>query len=100
MRRLIIGLMVMGVSLTIGLALPAFAAVDPAQLGKAVTAIEQLDQMRSGLAAGLEDTSEEPTIETFMEVCAPVGMQANTIAQENGWEVRQVAAKDCGFNKV
>jgi Protein of unknown function (DUF3365) len=75
------------------LATPVLATVDPVQLGKAVTEIEFLDQMRSGLASGLEDTPEEPTIATFMEVCAPVGQQAATIAQENGWQVRQVALK-------
>ncbi|MCA1903903.1 MAG: hypothetical protein CV045_01555 [Cyanobacteria bacterium M5B4] len=94
MRRLItlwtLGLVL---CLTIGFALPSFASVDPDQLGKAVIEIERLDQMRSGLASTLEGMTEEPTIGTFKAVCAPVGKQAQQIAQENGWQLRQVSDK-------
>ncbi|MBW4531259.1 MAG: DUF3365 domain-containing protein [Aphanothece saxicola GSE-SYN-MK-01-06B] len=71
----------------------ADAPVDPATLAKAVVAMEQLDQMRIALASTLEGPSEEPTMETMKEVCKPVGMKAAAIGQENGWQVRQVAAK-------
>lgn len=91
MRRLISVLVIL--FLTIGLVLPVYAGVDPAQLGKAVIEIELLDQMRTGLAGSLVGTTAEPTIETFKAVCAPIGKQAQQIAQTNGWQVRQVAFK-------
>ncbi|BAY51992.1 hypothetical protein NIES2134_104080 [Thermostichus vulcanus NIES-2134] len=69
------------------------ASANPEELGKVVTAIEQLDQMRIGLASTLEGGSSEPTLDTFKAVCAPVGKQAKEIAAANGWQVRQVALK-------
>lgn len=101
MRKLILMLAVVCLTIVLAvpvlaipvLAAPVLATVDPVALGKAVTEIEFLDHIRSGLASSLEDTSVEPTIATFKEVCAPVGQQAATIAQENGWQVRQVALK-------
>lgn len=72
---------------------PAWAATDPAQLAKAVQAIETLDQIRSGLASTLEGRTEEPTLQTMKEVCRPVGMQAIQLSQENGWQVKQIARK-------
>lgn len=71
----------------------ADAPVDPAALAKAVVAMEDLDRMRIALASTLEGRSEEPTLQTMKEVCKPVGMKAAAIGQENGWQVRQVAAK-------
>ncbi|MFN3361362.1 MAG: DUF3365 domain-containing protein [Pseudanabaenaceae cyanobacterium] len=73
--------------------LAAWASVDPGELAKAVTEIELLDQMRTSLAGTLEGSTEEPTLDTFKAVCAPVGRRAQAIAQENGWQVRQVALK-------
>jgi hypothetical protein len=72
---------------------PAWAATDPAQLAKAVQAIENLDQMRASLASTLEGRTEEPTLQTMKEVCRPVGMQAIQLSQENGWQVKQIARK-------
>ncbi|MDR5640194.1 MULTISPECIES: DUF3365 domain-containing protein [unclassified Thermosynechococcus] len=69
------------------------ASVNPDELGKAVTAIEQLDQMRIGLASTLEGSTTEPTLDTFKAVCAPVGKKAKEIAAANGWQLRQVALK-------
>ncbi|WJI24057.1 DUF3365 domain-containing protein [Thermosynechococcus sp. QKsg1] len=69
------------------------ANVNPDELGKAVTAIEQLDQMRIGLASTLEGSPTEPTLDTFKTVCAPVGKKAKEIAAANGWQLRQVALK-------
>lgn len=93
--RLLIGSMVLA-QLTVGIALclnprPAWAATDPIQLGKAVQAIENLDQMRSSLASTLEGHTEEPTLQTMKEVCRPVGMQVVQLSQENGWQVKQLA---------
>jgi hypothetical protein len=72
---------------------PANAQTAPAQLAKAVQEIENLDAMRSGLASTLKDSPAEPTVETFKEVCKPVGMRAKQLSQENGWQVKQIAKK-------
>ena len=71
----------------------AEAPVEPTTLAKAVVEMEQLDRMRIALASTLEGRSEEPTMDTMKEVCKPVGMKAAAIGQQNGWQVRQVAAK-------
>lgn len=72
---------------------PTWAATDPTQLAQAVEAIEQVDQLRSGLAATLEGRTEEPTLQTMTEVCRPVGMQLGHLSQANGWQVKQIARK-------
>ncbi len=72
---------------------PAIAQAQPAHLAKAVQEIENLDAMRSGLAAYLEDAPEPPTAETMKQVCKPVGMKAKQLSQENGWQVKQIAKK-------
>ncbi len=79
--------------LLMGLPAIAQAQPDPAELSKAVEAIENLDAMRSGLAAYLEDAPEAPTAETMQQVCKPVGMKAMQLSQENGWQVKQMATK-------
>ena len=56
------------------------------------SAIAALDATRSGLA-GTIGADQQVDGETFAQVCKPVGMQAKSIAQENGWMVRQVAIK-------
>lgn len=71
----------------------AYAQTDATQLTKAVQEIEALDAMRSGLASTLKDQPEKPDLETFKQVCKPVGMRAKQLSQENGWEVRQIATK-------
>ncbi|MEO1300285.1 MAG: DUF3365 domain-containing protein [Cyanobacteria bacterium J06636_16] len=71
----------------------AYAQTNPAELAKAVEAIEQLDAMRSGLASTLEGRTEPPTLQTMQAVCKPVGMQAKQLSQENGWQVKQIARK-------
>lgn len=71
----------------------ANAQTDPAQLAKAVQEIENLDAMRIGLASTLKDSTTEPTIETFKEVCKPVGMKSMQLSKENGWQVKQIATK-------
>jgi hypothetical protein len=65
----------------------------PNELAQAVQEIESLDAMRTGLAATLKGKTEEPTQQTMKEVCRPVGMQAMKLAQENGWQVQQIAKK-------
>jgi hypothetical protein len=64
-----------------------------AELTKAIQAIEDLDQMRSGLASTLEGSTEAPTMETMKQVCRPVGIQVKQLSQENGWQVKQIADK-------
>lgn len=65
----------------------------PDELARAVQEIESLDAMRTRLASSLEVSSEVPTMQTMQEVCRPVGMQAAALSQENGWQVKQIAAK-------
>ncbi|MCX7595147.1 MAG: DUF3365 domain-containing protein [Fischerella sp.] len=71
----------------------AKADIEPTQLAKAVQEIEYLDAMRSGLASSLEGQKQEPTMQTFKEVCKPVGMRAKELSQKNGWQVKQIAKK-------
>lgn len=49
--------------------------------------------MRSGLASTLEGTTEAPTQQTMKEVCKPVGMRAQQLSKENGWQVKQISNK-------
>lgn len=69
------------------------AQPQPEQLSEAVQEIELLDGMRSSLASTLKGTDEKPTLETFKEVCKPVGMRAKQLSQEKTWDVKQVAEK-------
>lgn len=77
----------------LGNPLVALAQTDPTQLAKAIQEIESLDALRSGLASTLEGQKEAPSAQTFKEVCKPVGMKAKQLSQENGWQVKQIAAK-------
>ena len=72
---------------------PAYAQPQAEQLADAVQEIESLDAMRSSLASTLEGTDEKPTLQTFKEVCKPVGMRAKQLSQEKPWDVKQVAEK-------
>lgn len=67
--------------------------VNSDELGKVVTEIENLEQMRSNLASFLENSKEIPTGETFKQVCKPVGMKAKQLSTENNWQVKQIASK-------
>ncbi len=72
----------------------ALAQPDPAQLAKAVESVEYLDQLRRGLAASLAGSPPAAVdAETFKQVCRPVAVQAQALAQENGWQVKQIAQK-------
>jgi hypothetical protein len=71
----------------------AKAATAPTTLAKAVEEIEFLAQMRSLLASSLKDQKEEPTLQTFKEVCQPVGMKAKQLSEEQGWQIKQIAKK-------
>ncbi|MBP0000854.1 MAG: DUF3365 domain-containing protein [Cyanobacteria bacterium SID2] len=74
--------------------LPARAqSIEPNELSKVVSEIEQLDRMRSGLASTLEGQTEEPTLQTMKKVCKPVGMRAKQLGEETGWQVKQIAKK-------
>ncbi len=92
LNRILIGFVVI-ILLVIANPSLAKAETDSAQLAKAVQEIENLDAMRSGLASTLKDSTTEPTIETFKEVCKPVGMRAMQLSKENGWQVKQIATK-------
>lgn len=95
-RRILTLVVVVGVSLALaGLVQVAPVAAQPnfTELGQAVIEIEQLDALRSGLASSLEGSTTEPTMQTMKEVCKPVGMQAQKLSQDNGWQVKQVAGK-------
>jgi len=72
---------------------PADAQPQAEQLADAVQEMEFLDSMRSSLASTLEGSDEKPTLETFKEVCKPVGMRAKQLTQEKPWDVKQVAEK-------
>jgi hypothetical protein len=91
-QRVLIGLVITFL-LLLSNPFPANAQTAPAQLAKAVQEIENLDAMRSGLASTLKDSPAEPTVETFKEVCKPVGMRAKQLSQENSWQVKQIATK-------
>lgn len=88
--RLAIGLLAISVWL---MPKSVWAATAPSELAKAVESIENLDLMRSGLAATLEGQTDRPTMQTMKEVCAPVGRQAVQLSKENGWQVKQIASK-------
>ncbi|MDB9497019.1 DUF3365 domain-containing protein [Spirulina major CS-329] len=79
--------------LSLGFTAPAWATPAPAELGQVVQEIEQLDQMRSQLASTLEDRTEPPTVETFKEVCKPVGMRAKQLNETHPWQVKQIASR-------
>ncbi len=68
-------------------------SINASELAQAVQEIEALDAMRSGLASTLEGRVEEPTGETFKQVCKPVGIRAKQLSQEKGWQVKQIANK-------
>ncbi len=92
LHRLLMGFMISFLLFIVNPSL-AIAQTDPAQLAKAVQEIENLDAMRSGLASTLEGSTTEPTVETFKEVCKPIGMKAKQLSKENGWQVKQIATK-------
>lgn len=69
------------------------AQPQPEQLSEAIQEIEFLDRMRQSLASTLKETDEKPTLETFKQVCKPVGMRAKQLSQNNPWDVKQVAEK-------
>ena len=63
-------------------------------MGRAVEAVEQLDALRSGLAATFGARGIPADRETFQQVCRPVGLRAREMAEQNGWKVQQLALKN------
>lgn len=55
--------------------------------------IDGLDVLRSTLARQVDDP-EAVDQSTFAEVCKPVGQRAQALAQEHGWTVQQLAARN------
>ncbi|NIR42691.1 MAG: DUF3365 domain-containing protein [Gemmatimonadetes bacterium] len=64
---------------------------DPDMLATVVASVEELDALRSELAASFEG---EPDASTFARVCKPVGARSQELADEHGWKVRQLALKN------
>lgn len=62
-------------------------------MAEAVRFIEELDAMRSGLAAGI-GAGEAPDSATFAQVCRPVGARARTEGAARGWQVAQLAERN------
>jgi len=92
MIRLLIAV-VMGVFLWIANPVNAYAEGISGEVVQAIESIENIDLMRSELAKSLENATEPPTMETFKEVCRPVGMRLKEVGAENGWQVKQIAQK-------
>jgi hypothetical protein len=90
---LVLGISLFAIAWSPAIAIAAPIIPHPEELVHAVQEIESLDAMRTGLASSLEGSTEEPTQQTMKEVCRPVGMQAMQLSQENGWQVKQIAAK-------
>ncbi len=64
---------------------------DPEVISTVVAEVEGLDAMRSGLAGTISGEADRAT---FGQVCGPVGARARQLAEENGWEIRQLALKN------
>ncbi len=62
-------------------------------LGKAVSEIERVDALRSGLAGTFLQSGAPADIQAFAAVCRPVGQTLQQIGAANGWTVRQLATK-------
>lgn len=90
-RRMIAALSMIVLSAVSGAA--QTARPQPDILAKAVQEIEHLDALRSSLAGTFEGTGTPADQTTFQQVCKPVGMQAQQMAQANGWQVIQMADK-------
>mgnify|MGYP001810150097 CR=1 FL=1 len=74
-------------------AVPVAAQPSPAALPVAVTEIERIDALRSGLAGSFATTGAPADQQAFAQVCKPVGQAMQQAAQANGWQARQVAVK-------
>lgn len=88
MRRPLLALLVVPVALH---------AQDPSPArptAAVVSAVEEIDAMRSGLAATLEGRASPPDQQVFGQVCRPVGERAKAVAAERGWQVLQMAARN------
>jgi hypothetical protein len=72
---------------------PMVERVDAEVLADVVRVVEEIDAMRSALATTIDPREMEVDEETFAMVCRPVGMRAKRIAEEKGWEFRQLAIK-------
>jgi len=78
-------------------ALPLDAQVprpDARAMAEAVSAIEELDALRSGLAGGIAATAGAVDQQTFAQVCKPVGLRAREVAERHGWLVSQMSERN------
>lgn len=62
-------------------------------VGSAVDKINQINDMREGLAASLNHTKDPITEQTFKTVCAPVGQSLMSWAKAQGHDARQLSDK-------
>ena len=93
--------MLLPLALCVGLTACGLAPPDDARSAVAVAqqqarveaSIDGLDVLRSSLARQVDDP-EAVDQSTFARVCQPVGMRARTLAQEHGWRVQQLAARN------
>ena len=81
-----------GLAVVVGIAAAPDVQERP-RIGDAVSEMEQLHALRSGLAGAFGDRGLPADQEAFQQVCRPVGMRARAIAERNGWTVQQLAAK-------
>lgn len=63
-------------------------------MAEVVAAVEELDGMRSGLAATVGGTGGPLDQQTFAQVCKPVAARAAAMGQQHGWQVAQMAARN------
>lgn len=61
-------------------------------VSRAVAEVERLNDLRESLAQKFA-ASPAATQERFAEVCQPVGVEAQKLATQTGWRVRQLAVK-------
>ena len=87
-------------ALAIALAVVAMPGTGPAQdrpsaeaLARVVQSVEELDRLRSQLAGAFLAEGVQADGRTFEAVCKPVKLKAMSVAEEQGWQIRQLAVK-------
>jgi hypothetical protein len=67
---------------------------DARAMAEAVSAMEELDALRSGLAGTIAATGAAVDQQTFAQVCKPVGIRAREIGERHGWRVVQMSERN------
>lgn len=78
-----------------GLVLPVTGIAEPLTSRPDIiySKLEEVTKMREGLASTLDGKNSPITVEDFKRVCAPVGVELKSWAQQNGFKVRQVSTR-------